>query len=135
MIVAVDPGSMTGIVMWEGSHYPKFLQISHTEAADLFLRMDWESADVDTVVIERFIITSSTTKKSREGMHHALNLIGLITHLARHNGVRIVLQTPAEGKRITKTHLEEKALWAPGMQHSQDAARHLYLHLLKEGKL
>lgn len=89
----------------------------------------------EAIVVERFLVTTSTTKKSRPGMYDALYLIGLTHHLSILWDTFWVGQTPAEGKRVTTDQLQAADMWPVGMPHAQDAARHLYLHLAKKGQL
>lgn len=134
MILAIDPGTMTGVAATNMFGQFEAWQAPPEEVGSYMLKHFVHGA-VDAIVMERFLITSSTVKKSRAGMYDALYLIGLSHHLCKMYDVPFIGQTPAEGKRITREQLEAERMWPKGLEHAQDASRHLYLHLAKLGKL
>ena len=90
--------------------------------------VDWvRHIEPDVVVIERFVIMASTLKKSRAGMHNALDIIGWVTLEAEHLGFEVVKQTPVQGKAVSDERLKEEGLYWPGHGHFNDAARHFYI--------
>ena len=138
-ILAIDPGSTTGLCWLGWAEEIGHAEVPHDEVAQMFLT--WvamhEGARVHpvTVVVESFIIHPSTVTKSRQGVHDAIELIGLIRHSCEALGIALHLQTPAQGKRITNGHLKDAGLYVPRLGHARDAARHLYLLLAKKGLL
>ena len=126
-VMAVDPGSTTGITFrWPTGHV-SHAQLPVDEAADFISKHR-----VDVYVVERFIINAGTVRKSRQGTHDALNLIGFIHYHAQLNGARVVYQTPAMGKRVSDAVLKEQELWWPNHGHANDASRHYYIYTSKE---
>jgi len=135
-IFAIDPGSTTGICYKLPDGSVIHSQMPHDEFASLIL--NWvihPQSQPDELVVESFILHPSTVKKSREGTHHTIELIGLIRHVAEYCSIPLTLQTPAQGKRVTNEILKEAGLYVPKLAHARDAARHMYLYLAKKGLL
>jgi hypothetical protein len=134
--LAIDPGTTTGLC-WRGIHDEiGHKQLYHTEVAEQFIA--WVETHYshipipEVVVMESFIIHPSSMKKSRSGMHHAIELIGLVRHCCAWLGVEFIEQTPAQGKRIKNNHLKDAGMYSPGFGHANDAARHLFLYAAKQ---
>lgn len=135
-IVAFDPGGTTGVAIWRNGNF------SSRELHGTFEEQSQEVFDIvydnwpDFVVCESYTITARTAQLSQQ--HEPLMLIGLMRFLCRRtDGPVFVLQSPAAAKGFA-TDAKLKALeyfsGSPG-GHSNDAARHLLLHLAKTNTL
>ena len=137
IVLAVDPGTMTGYATLDTTEeVPTSNQLPY----DLFQERIFEAYNgrIDVqLVIERFVINAGSMKKSREGMHHAIQTIGLLEFLARHNGWPTPLyQLPADVMRLVDNKsLRHLGWYARGMEHANDALRHLAVWSLKQGRI
>jgi len=133
-ILSIDPGDRTGFAWLDTDYYTSFRSwetISIHKAIDSVRR---ELPSVSTVVVEDFIISSETHKKSKP-QHWPLELIGVVAYLCRSEGVLCVRQQPAQ--RLWMDNDKLKALgWYKGAKkatdtqgHADDAARHLGVYL------
>lgn len=128
MIVAVDPGKMTGVV-WDTEDGYDFAEVGFPEiynfVEDLVL-----TGDFDTIVIENFLISSQTGKKSQAPW--SLKIIGVVEALCLKWGLTMILQTPSAAKNfIDDKKLKRYDYWLPGEGHARDAARHYLLYKFK----
>ncbi len=141
-VIAVDPGGTTGLVRWQDvtdiyeAHQLTWEDtvrlvhgwLVHADEADFFQT---------TIVVERYTITMQTLKKSRQ--YEALYCIGgLLTLALLHEGVDVVLQTPAEAKGLASDDTLRRLGWydaVRGKEHARDALRHLVLFLVKTGRM
>lgn len=128
-VLAVDPGKMTGWADWKGPDGLAAGQMPHFE----FLRFAEQliaGQHVSAVVCEDFIITMGTLKKSRETW--SLEQIGCIRYWCDKHRVPLVMQTPAQAKAFsTDDKVQALGWWQPGLEHANDALRHLVLHLVR----
>lgn len=127
-VLAIDPGGTTGWATWVGGSV-HWGQIpggigSAREVVNLM-------RSIDTLVIERYTISERTTKYSRQS--DALELTGAMKYVAQSGNVPVIMQQPAEAKRIfTDERLRQFGWWARGEEHARDALRHLGLYLAKQ---
>lgn len=133
-ILGVDPGGTTGWVYYDTDTE----EFQSGQEADRLAFCgsvkDWVDRGVELVVVEDFRITIQTAKKSQQP--DALKIIGAIDYIAAGGSAKVVLQTPGDAKRFaTDDRLKKAGMWTPGRRHANDAARHLFLRLCKQGTL
>jgi len=134
VIIAVDPGVVTGVATWD--HEFETFASSQEEAYGALVRIDNAlrigTPPVETVVCEAYTITAATLRKTRQPA--SLESIGALRYLCRRSSVEFVLQTPADAKRFAGAPRYDKlrrAGWyfpTPG-GHANDAAAHLLTYL------
>jgi hypothetical protein len=131
-IIAVDPGGTTGYVIWRG--YPTFGQCDNQLAfVDMCYNHMLDNPG-GTIVIESYLITARTAKLTQQ--HEPLEIIGALRYLASRCAWNFVMQKPAEAKRFCDDDRLRKMGWfGKGARHSNDAARHLFLYLVKQGEI
>lgn len=125
-ILAIDPGLATGIAWW--SDDPRR---AYTEVLDPEKFYDWvytNLASFDLVVVEDFVISQQTMRKSRQNW--SIEHIGFVRGLAYLNGVRMEVQQASAAKSFCKNEtLKRIGWWRPVSAggHDNDALRHLLL--------
>lgn len=89
------------------------------------------------LVIERFVLNAGSIRKSRDGMHHAIQTIGVLEFLARQHGwPKPEYQLPADVMRLVdNASLRSLGWYARGQEHANDSLRHLAVWSLKQGRL
>jgi hypothetical protein len=136
IVVALDPGGMTGVAVWRGSLASvELLEVGPLESVDLL----WGLAEAHgaglTVVSESFTVTAQTGKLSQAPW--SLECIGAYRWVCRHHGSLFVvpLQRPGDAKGFApNARLKALGLRMPGgAGHALDAARHLVLLLARSG--
>lgn len=129
-VLAVDPGGTTGWALWDGeSAYVQWGQIPGgiDGVASLAEYMGY----ADVVVIEKYTIGGRTVKFSRQT--DALEITGALKYRARERSIEVVMQQPAEAKRLfTDERLRAHGWWAVGEEHARDALRHLGFYLARK---
>lgn len=142
LLIAVDPGVVTGFAVWNVWEPPRAHEMPEDEAMDHVVELIYASASSFNllVVVEDF--------KPRPGaitfFPASLHQIGLLKHVCRRGGVPFRLQTPAAGKsfgtdaklkRIGWYDIAMKAYDPSRTSHPQaiDAIRHLMLAGTKIG--
>lgn len=137
MIVAVDPGKVTGLATWYGGGKGSF-NSWQDECWDAVEQVhDLLTHDtVEAVVCESYTITMQTLKKTR-GENWSLESIGSLRYISRIAKVPFVLQSPADAKKFaTDTKLKAAGWWNPTPgAHANDAARHLLVYLARTDRL
>ncbi len=143
MILAIDPGLITGWATWnsvakdgfdsgmvEGrfKFYQWFYGLMSAAYGNStsFQNRYYPSA----IVMEKFTITLATAKKSPQ--LDPLYIIGHIEAIAERDGITFATQTPAQAMSFaTNEKLKAVGWYKPGAGHDNDAARHLMLWLIK----
>lgn len=138
LLLAIDPGLASGYVVLEYSISDDSVTIVASEELDQYdtcsraesLLYENRDGTID-VVMESFIITPETAKKTRTS--YSLEIIGAVRYLAQKWGAPFDLQTPANAKSFsTNDRLRALDLWVPGGEgHAKDAMRHAVLYLVK----
>lgn len=129
-VVVLDPGTTTGMIYVGQNDSVSKYQLPHDEVPLLMLQLDPAA-----VVYERFVIMASSLRKSRAGMHDALNLIGWVEHEGLMGRWQVESQLPVQGKAVPNDTLKELGLYWPGHVHYNDAARHYTIWAARKGKL
>lgn len=132
-LFCVDPGLLTGLAFLDISEQenPQVLGTVELGVKDFYLKAEdvisRGGSDV-LVVVENFIITTATAKKSQAPW--SLRGVGVIEFLCLKYGSRMVLQTPDDGKTITSSDLKAVKFWHKGGEgHANDALRHAVFYL------
>lgn len=137
-IVAFDPGKMTGWATF--SDNPDYVaatgehragEMPWYEAIHWYETLCEDGAKFETVV-ESFIITAETLKKSRQ--HWSLESIGAMRYLHKRYAISggFHLQSPAEAKAFaTNDKLKKMDWYTVGQDHARDASRHLLVFAVK----
>lgn len=147
-LLGVDPGQTTGLFAVDvvsapvGGWYPDghpiatscdmtAAQLPPEEVAAFVTRWLQRNADSTTpvlIVIERYVITTRTARLSQQPA--ALEVTGVVKHLAREAGVRVVEQLKSNAARLASDNRLRQVGWhRPGRRHENDAARHALVAL------
>ena len=128
MILAIDPGLATGVMYGTVDDYEH--DIIDFPVIYSYLDKLISSGTFDVVVIENFLISNQTAKKTQATW--SLRIIGAVEYMCLREGIEMVLQTPSEAKNfITDKRLREFNMWFKGAGHDRDAARHFLLWYFK----
>lgn len=132
MTLAIDPGGTTGVAWRSFAGDVGHAQFPAHLAQELALALLREEFPPTVIVMESFVLHQSVLKKSRQGVHDAIETIGVFRAVASALGIPFVEQSPAQGKRISNDLLKEHGVYVVGLEHARDAARHLALYEMKE---
>jgi hypothetical protein len=129
-IIAFDPGKTTGWSrLWEGEFEAG--ELSWLDAVRYYHQLCNEKLVYFETVVESFIITAETMKKTRQNW--SLESIGAMRYLNEiyHPG-DFHLQSPAEAKAFaTNDKLKKMGWYTVGQDHARDASRHLLVFAVK----
>ena len=137
VVLAVDPGLMTGWVVWKDGEILDAGQSAYFDFCDyvdeLFRTSD---ARPTHIVCERYEISAETLRKSRQ--YEALELIGVLKYFAHREGAEYVAS-----QRSNKTFSNDDRLRAAGWlarpkhenRHENDAKRHLLTWLCRTKRM
>lgn len=128
-VLAVDPGKMTGYVIYQDGK-----RTEGEAPAEEFVKIAEkliETKEIDSVVCERFIISSQTGKLSQAAW--SLEQIGVLKYLCEKHGAPFTLQNAADAKLFASEDRLKTLKWSKpkGAGHARDAQRHLLLYLVK----
>lgn len=136
MLVGVDPGGTTGLVMWRpgSSALEWFAQYTPQEAvANIWSLIDRQEFPVH-VACERFDITPKTGKMSRQ--YDALYVTGALklkieVHNTAHGTEHVFKQyARSDAKTFANNERLKKLGWyTSGREHTNDACRQLIMHI------
>lgn len=133
IILAVDPGLMTGACRWiAGVGVEHGFELPHLQ----FLDWSWEALKAHgpetVVVIEQFTINANTAKKTPAPW--SLEAIGALKWQAQHWGAQVEMQSASDAKTfVTNDRLRQADCWFKGLEHARDAGRHLLLYMARVG--
>jgi len=145
VIIAVDPGKMTGTCVLEMpvGLEPAMLASNEWEVHELALflreqfsqRLPDESVKME-IVCERFTINAQTVRNSQAPW--SLEQIGILKQTMRDHGIpeeSIVWQAPADAMNMFNNEkLKRLGYWHRGGEgHANDAIRHALLRAVKSG--
>lgn len=133
MILAVDPGKLSGIALVECDP----VRVAWSHELDWFDTIDKVNATLAaqpqglTLVAEGFLITAATAKKTAAPW--SLEALGAMRWLCYKYDVEFVMYTSGEAKEFSDNNrLRHVGLWhRGGAGHANDALRHAVLHLAK----
>lgn len=132
-LLCVDPGLLTGMALLDISEQenPVVLGSDEYGVKDFYLRAEEIIAKLGPdviVVVENFIITTATAKKSQAPW--SLRGVGVMEFLCLKYGAQMVLQTPDQAKEIPSSDLKIVKFWHRGGEgHANDAFRHAVVYL------
>lgn len=135
-IIAVDPGKVSG---WAHMSHDAFYSgqmdwYDHLQWIDRILTTNaWSGGNKPVIVVEDFIYTAATAKKSRQTW--STEAIGVLRFMAFKHDLEFVTQTPAAAKRFaTDDKLKNLGWYTPTKGgHANDAARHMLLYCVSRG--
>jgi len=136
LILAVDPGNVTGVALWDLNDLratPVAAEIATAAAAylavDKLINEAADRGDDLEIVAESFTIGSRTLKAARTW--DVLNILGFLDSLPHLRGVAVTLQKPAQAKSFaTDAKLKRITWWHPTEGgHANDALRHLFTYV------
>jgi hypothetical protein len=143
VVLAVDPGGMTGWVVWNGGDgsgvelegqqdYEDFceqLDLLFSFPAGHFYRPTH-------IIVEAYDITGETLRKSRQ--YEALYLIGVLKYIAHREGVELIISQRSNKAFSTDDRLDA-AHWLSRpkheLRHQNDAKRHLLTWLVRTKRM
>lgn len=134
VIVAVDPGGLTGVALYSTEH-PRSFNSYEVQGFDGLSRWFFGNITPDVLVVERFLIRANTHKLDAGAFEETTDQIGLCRYVATTAGAEFVRQTPAEAKGFADNDKLHRLGWYNGTRggHANDAARHLLTYLAKKG--
>ncbi len=133
MILAIDPGKMSGVAIWHPDRPYAITSYELTPLNVVYLVLrNLERYEDCTVVTEKFTISERTLKTALS--LDALDINGWLTLESQRQGFELVVQTPAQAKKFA-TDDKLKALgWFERTKdgHANDAARHCLVYLINK---
>ena len=131
MIIAIDPGNVTGIATYKGDTFDSF---ELDEIGKVYSYLWNVKAQADALIIEKFTINPTTHKKSRQ--EDPLLIIGFVDGLAYLHRIPLTYFTPAKAKSFaTDDKLKAVGWWRPTPGgHANDSARHLLTFIAQNRK-
>lgn len=127
-VIGVDPGLTTGLALFIVDDRVRFssgLEVARWDLRDSLVALTCNHlADTDVVIgCERYTITASTLKKSRQS--DAQEAIGTVQDVARRCGAEVLLQSASDAKNLVSNDLLRRLGWlSRGYPHMNDARRH-----------
>lgn len=136
-LIAVDPGLKTGLTIFNlDSEIPEMVrsyEMSLSEFQEYVELLDTSAGDAlhhVEIVIEDFIITTETAKKSLGG-NWSLENIGKILYVAEKHGISVKKQRPGDRMSISHEQLKGLDYWHVGGEgHANQASRHAVVYML-----
>lgn len=131
--LGVDPGTTTGLAVlrltqegFVAAHH----EVKGIHDAAYWIRKHCEGNFVE-LVYENFHIGDRTLRAGRDGVFHALNLIGwIVVEIEDWIGTRTYAQSPSVGKTVANDVLKSMGLYSSKYRHGTDAMRHIVRHHL-----
>lgn len=127
--VSVDPGKMTGIVVYDTV---KNSLGSWEYDWNALCEFAGRTPAPNAIIVERFVIGAQTLRKTQAPW--SLEVTGVMRYLAHHAGATFTLSGAGDAKRFANDDLLRAYDVRPRGGHARDAMRHLLLFLaVKEG--
>jgi hypothetical protein len=132
-LLAIDPGLATGVAYLdiEDPMEPIIIGSYELVPEEFYVMVEEileEHGSNVRVVIERFIVSEETAKKSQQPW--SLELIGVTRKECWKNGTTMVLQKPSDKEFATNEKLRHVGFWHVGGDgHANDAFRHALVYL------
>lgn len=143
LVIAVDPGKVTGLAVISYSGETPTLVASKELTAYLFaatlsgaLREASDLRLTTDIVCERFVINAQTIKNSQAPFSiEQIGMMKYVTYCAGFDPDKIYFQSPSDAKKLfTNEALKKLGIWhVGGGGHALDAIRHGLLRLAKTG--
>lgn len=128
IIFSFDPGKTTGVA-WYDTETEVFGSAQLT-VEEIYEFVDEHCERIEFAQIERFVITERTIKAARED--EPMDVIGYLKYAAWRCGFKVGWSLPADVMQsFPDAALRKAGMFARGMDHANDAARHLAWHLVK----
>ncbi len=132
MIIAIDPGKMTGWARINKNLVFASGEMPLYDVLHFIHEMMRQGGVVPEIICEDFIFTKETLKKSRQ--LYSTEGLGALRFLCEEYECNFYIQTPAAAKSFSSNEKLKKIGWhTPGKVHANDAARHLLLHGVEHG--
>jgi hypothetical protein len=131
-VLALDPGGMTGIALYDmlAGGIAEVYEIPHADVGFL-IEPIIERCRPD-VVCEAFIITANTVSNSQAPW--SLKQLGVAEYLAAKYHCPYSEQLPVTAKKFaTNDRLKNLGWYVVGHPHTTDALRHVLIHLVRQG--
>jgi hypothetical protein len=133
MMWAFDPGTLTGVSVWDGADGLSPLSGQYT-VEELYALVDEHCTDVATAQVELFTITEATVRKAR--VSDPMDVIGFLKYAGWRCGWTTAWTKPADVmRRFPDAALKKAGLFVRGRPHQNDATRHLAAALVKAGRI
>lgn len=132
-VIAVDPGKMTGVSVFDDGDFRSFELSNGFEGFAVWLDTEPDLfRPHDQFVVESFTVNAGTAKKDAGAYPEVFSIIGAARLTAFQNGMRFAFQTPGEAKSFASNDKLKRLGWyAGGLGHADDSARHLLTFLAK----
>lgn len=141
-LLACDPGKASGFVVLDISDFesqgPVIVSAEEYDQQTTCAYLHWWIANHDDIeiVMEDFITTTATAKKSNNDTRIPNEIIGVGRYFAALYGKPFTLQKPAAAKNfVDNQRIRDLGLWVKGGEgHHKDAMRHAILYLVQSKK-
>lgn len=129
----MDPGSATGLALWDDGEFEAYERTGIFKAAEEV----WGYAgSLDEVVCESFQLSLGGRAMTTEGIKDTIELIGMVKWICAADDVPLHFQSPYEAKFSTNDMLKRMGWETPSKpDHMRSAARHLLHRLVKNGTI
>ena len=125
MIVAFDPGTITGVAEWDNDVFRGY----QFTVPELYHWVDTYCYEISHGQIERFTISAATLRKAR--VDDPLDVIGYLKYAAWRCNFPIDFSKPADAMAaFPDAALKRAGMFTKGKPHANDAARHLARRLV-----
>lgn len=129
-ILAIDPGKVSGIALWQPSEPMKLRTYEvpgRYDVADSF-----QSVKPSEAVCEQFVISERTIRTAQDV--NALRIIGWLDIWCHQHAIPLDLQTAAQAKRFATDDKLKALRWYTNTEggHANDAARHMLVYLQRK---
>jgi len=138
-LLACDPGKLSGFVVLDITDFeteePSVVVAEEFEQQATCSHLHWWIANAQNIeiVMEDFVITTQTGKKSAVDTRIPLEIIGVGRYFANLYSKPFTLQKPAAAKNfVDNDRIRDVGLWVKGgAGHHKDAMRHAILYLVQ----
>jgi len=142
LLLACDPGKLSGFVVLDITDFeskePTIVSAEEYDQQTTASYLHWWIANSDNIeiVMEDFVITTNTGKKSAADTRIPLELIGVGRYFATLYNKPFTLQKPVAAKNfVDNDRIRDLGLWVKGGEgHHKDAMRHAILYLVQSKK-
>lgn len=134
VIIGNDPGKLSGLASFDtGTGDFESLELPTWEAVGwVDTQLSHPRIEVEAVVVEDFVITMQTLKKTR-GENWSLETIGALRYLTLEHGVPLIEYSAHDSKAFgTDLKLQQVGWWDPTPGGHQDDAARLILKYLAD---